>query len=110
MRALTRVSILRGSRVRSKVSRVLSRGRWEARRARSMRRWAAHVAFLVDQGQQELLVRGRIGAGLLGDLRKAAAHGRQAQLLEPVLQQLARVSSGHDATAWAHGADDSKPS
>ena len=71
---------------------------------------AAHVAFLFDQRQQELLVAGRIGACLLGDLRKAAAHGRQAQLLEPVLQELARVSSGHGATAWANGGDDSRRS
>ena len=70
----------------------------------------ARVAFLVDQRQQELLVTGRIGAGLLGDLRKAAAHGRQAQRLEPVLQQLARVSSGHGAPAGGNGGDDSRRS
>ena len=110
MSALTRVSILRGSRVRCERLQGFVQEQVGGPQGALDAALAAHVAFLVDQRQQELLVAGRIGAGLLGDLRKAAAHGRQALLLEPVLQELARVSSGHGATACANGGDDSRRS
>ena len=66
-----------------------------------------HVALLIDEGQQELLVTERLGPRLRGHRLTAAADGWQLQLLETILQTLEGLSLGHWATAWPTWDDDS---
>ena len=61
-----------------------------------------HILLALDQVEEKLLVAQRFGAGLGGHLLHIAAHGRQSQLFEALLQALFAAASGrHGVTACA---------